>query len=140
MSDGRERPLAFGRHSRIWFALFLVAVLFLAASLFHTINVPWVEEDNVFGAAYAQAACNNLRAGLSVTAGVPATFYVGALPIRRNLLCSSPVLSFAGYGIGDTLGEAGHKQCRSLLDPECLASLDSRWQWSTGAAAFAVAF
>lgn len=46
-----------------------------------TVKVPWVEEDNVFGAAYAQAAQNNLRAGLSVTAGVPATLYVGPLPI-----------------------------------------------------------
>jgi 4-amino-4-deoxy-L-arabinose transferase-like glycosyltransferase len=46
-----------------------------------TINVPWVEEDNVFGAAYAQAARNNLRVGLSVTAGVPATLYAGPLPI-----------------------------------------------------------
>jgi Dolichyl-phosphate-mannose-protein mannosyltransferase len=43
--------------------------------------VPWVEEDNVFGAAYAQAARNNLRAGLPVTAGVPATLYSGSLPI-----------------------------------------------------------
>jgi hypothetical protein len=71
----------FGPESRIWVVLFLAALGFLTASLLHTINVPWVEEDNVFGAAYAQAARNNLRAGLSVTAGVPATFYVGPLPI-----------------------------------------------------------
>jgi 4-amino-4-deoxy-L-arabinose transferase-like glycosyltransferase len=77
---GRSAVL-FGREGKVWFALFLAALGFLTASLFHTINVPWVEEDNVFGAAYAQAACNNLRAGLSVTAGVPATFYVGPLPI-----------------------------------------------------------
>src|SRR3979490_3207075 len=70
-----------GRNGKIWVVLFLVAIGFLTASLLHTINVPWVEEDNVFGAAYAQAARNNLRAGLSVTAGVPATFYVGPLPI-----------------------------------------------------------
>jgi 4-amino-4-deoxy-L-arabinose transferase-like glycosyltransferase len=80
-SGGRNRPLALDSDNRIWLAVFLVAGVFLAGSLFHTINVPWVEEDNVFGAAYAQAACNNLRAGLSVTAGVPATFYVGPLPI-----------------------------------------------------------
>ncbi len=70
-----------GRDGKVWCAIFLAALGFLTASLFHTINVPWVEEDNVFGAAYAQAACNNLRAGLTVTAGVPATFYVGPLPI-----------------------------------------------------------
>jgi 4-amino-4-deoxy-L-arabinose transferase-like glycosyltransferase len=82
MSGATERSaVLLGRDGKIWVVLFLVAFGFLAASLFHTINVPWVEEDNVFGAAYAQAACNNLRAGLSVTAGVPATFYVGPLPI-----------------------------------------------------------
>ena len=70
-----------GKDGKVWFAIFLAALAFLTLSLFHTINVPWVEEDNVFGAAYAQAARNNLRAGLSVTAGVPATFYVGPLPI-----------------------------------------------------------
>ncbi len=73
-----------GRDGKVWNAIFLAALGFLTASLFHTINVPWVEEDNVFGAAYAQAACNNLRAGLSVTAGVPATFYVEPLPIPPN--------------------------------------------------------
>lgn len=62
----------------------LVAIGFLTASLLRTINGPWVEEDNVFGAAYAQAAGNNLRAGLSVTAGVPATFYNGPLPIPAD--------------------------------------------------------
>ena len=62
----------------------LVAIGFLTASLLHTINVPWVEDDNAFGAAYAQAARNNLRAGLSVTAGVPATFYNGPLPIPAD--------------------------------------------------------
>lgn len=69
------------RVDRIWIVVSLLAIAFLAASLVHTINVPWVEEDNVFGAAYAQAAQNNLRAGLSVTAGVPVTLYVGPLPI-----------------------------------------------------------
>jgi len=82
MAAAAERSaVLLGRDGKIWFAIFLTALGFLTASLFHTINVPWVEEDNVFGAAYAQAACNNLRAGLSVTAGVPATFYVGPLPI-----------------------------------------------------------
>jgi Dolichyl-phosphate-mannose-protein mannosyltransferase len=68
-------------HGKAWAALALAAIGFLALSLLHTINVPWVEEDNAFGAAYAQAAANNLRAGLAVTAGVPATLYTGPLPI-----------------------------------------------------------
>jgi 4-amino-4-deoxy-L-arabinose transferase-like glycosyltransferase len=62
----------------------LATIAFLAASLFHTINVPWVEEDNFYGALYSQAAHNNLRAGLGVTGGVPATLYFGPLPIPAN--------------------------------------------------------
>ena len=64
-----------------WIVACLAAIGFLAASLFHTINVPWVEEDNCFGAFYSQAAYNNLRAGLGTTGGVPATLYSGPLPI-----------------------------------------------------------
>ncbi|HSV63553.1 MAG TPA: glycosyltransferase family 39 protein [Chthoniobacterales bacterium] len=69
---------------KVWLIVGLAAIGFLAASLFHTINLPWVEEDNAFGAAYAQAARNNLRAGLAVTAGVPATFYNDTLPIPAD--------------------------------------------------------
>src|SRR5436190_8241666 len=72
------------RNGKIWIAVSIVAIAFLAASLLRTINVPWVEDDNAFGAAYAQASRNNLRAGLSVTAGVPATFYNGPLPIPAD--------------------------------------------------------
>lgn len=72
------------KEGRIWIVVWLVALAFLATSLLHTINVPWVEDDNAFGAAYAQAARNNLRAGLSVTAGVPATFYNEELPIPAD--------------------------------------------------------
>lgn len=77
------RPIL-ARDSKVWLVVLVLAIAFLAASLLRTINVPWVEEDNVFGAAYAQAARNNLRAGFSVTAGVPATFYDGALPIPAD--------------------------------------------------------
>jgi 4-amino-4-deoxy-L-arabinose transferase-like glycosyltransferase len=59
----------------------LAAIGFLAASFFRTINLPWVEEDNFYGALYSQAAHNNLRAGLLATGGVPATLYFGPLPI-----------------------------------------------------------
>src|SRR3954463_6438983 len=68
-------------NGKTWIAVGLIAIAFYAGSLLYTINVPWVEDDNAFGAAYAQAAGNNLRAGLAVTAGVPATFYNGPLPI-----------------------------------------------------------
>jgi 4-amino-4-deoxy-L-arabinose transferase-like glycosyltransferase len=80
-SLGQIIPTADGK---IWIVLCLAAIGFLAASLFHTINVPWVEEDNCFGAFYSQAARNNLRAGLATTGGVPATFYFGPLPIPRD--------------------------------------------------------
>ena len=40
-----------------------------------------MEEDNFYGALYSQAAHNLFRAGPRATAGVPATFYFGPLPI-----------------------------------------------------------
>ena len=69
---------------KVWIVVGLAAIGFLTASLLHTINVPWVEEDNAFGAAYAQAAHNYLRAGLVTTGGVPATLYSGPLPIPSD--------------------------------------------------------
>lgn len=53
----------------------------MAALFLRAINLPWVEEDNFYGALYSQAAHNNLRAGLAATGGVPATLYFGPLPI-----------------------------------------------------------
>ena len=82
MAGATERSAYWvGKDGKLWLAIFLLALVFLTLSLFRTINVPWVEEDNAFGAGYAQAARNHLRTGLSFTAGVLATFYVGPLPI-----------------------------------------------------------
>jgi hypothetical protein len=82
MSSAQERNiLSLGRDGKGWPVLFSVALLFLAASLFHTIRVPWVEEDNFYGALYSQAAHNLIRAGPLATAGVPSTLYFGPLPI-----------------------------------------------------------
>ena len=63
---------------------FLVVFGLLAAFFYRGINRPWVENDNYYGAIYAQAAHNNLRAGLGTTAAVPATLYFGPLPIPRD--------------------------------------------------------
>ena len=82
MSGVSERStVLLGRDGKIWIVLFLAALAFLTASLFHTIKVRWVEEDNFYGALYSQAAHNFLRAGPAATAGVPSTFYFGPLPI-----------------------------------------------------------
>jgi len=141
-----DRPLAFGRDSRTWFAVFLVAGIFLSASLFHTINVPWVEEDNVFGAAYAQAACNNLRAGLSVTAGVPATFYVGPLPIPPDAYYVHHPVLFPLL-VTASVRALGEKEWAIKLVPICCSILSAWLLWilvghaiNKRAAAFAVAF
>ena len=141
-----ERSLAFGGDSRIWFAVFLAAALFLAASLLHTINVPWVEEDNVFGAAYAQAARNNLRAGLSVTAGVPATLYAGPLPIPRDAYyVHHPVL--VPLLITASVMALGEKEWVVKLVPICCSILSAWFLWllvgeaiNKRTAAFVVAF
>src|SRR5207249_4185600 len=70
--------------SKYWTAGVFVIVAFLAGNLLRTIHVPWVEDDNWYGAVYSQAAHNNLRAGLLATGGVPATLYFGPLPIPRE--------------------------------------------------------
>jgi len=64
-----------------WWGLGLAVVLLLLAAHFaRGLDRPWVEEDNWYGAVYAQAAHNNLRAGMRA-GGVPATLYFGPLPI-----------------------------------------------------------
>ncbi len=68
-------------NSRVWIILFGALFLFLAGHFYKGMNSPWVENDTYYGAIYSQAAHNNLRAGLAVTAGVPATLYFGELPI-----------------------------------------------------------
>lgn len=142
---GRSAVL-FGRDGKVWFAIFLTALGFLTASLFHTISVPWVEEDNVFGAAYAQAACNNLRAGLSVTAGVPATFYVGPLPIPPTAYYVHHPVLFPLL-ITASVRALGETEWAIKLVPICCSVLSVWLLWllvgdaiNKRAAAFAVAF
>ncbi|MEP6670485.1 MAG: glycosyltransferase family 39 protein [Chthoniobacter sp.] len=96
VGPGRER----------WWMLGLVVILvFLMAHFARGLNRPWVEEDNWYGAVYAQAAHNNLRAGMRA-AGVPATLYFGPLPIpaeayyvhHPTLLPVLITVSFAVFG------------------------------------------
>ena len=142
---GRSAVLL-GRDGKVWVVLFLVALGFLTASLLHTINVPWVEEDNVFGAAYAQAACNNLRAGLSVTAGVPATFYVGPLPIPADAYYVHHPVLFPLL-VTASVRALGEKEWAIKLVPICCSILSAWFLWflvgdaiNKRAAAFVVAF
>ena len=79
MVERQERGLEC--NSVVWLFLFAGIVALLAAHFYLGIQRPWVENDNYYGAIYSQAAHNNSRAGLRVTAGVPATLYFGELPI-----------------------------------------------------------
>ena len=83
-SSSRKCPFSLGPDSPLWIVGFLVVMGLLAAFFYRGINRPWVENDNYYGAIYAQAAHNNLRAGLGTTAAVPATLYFGPLPIPRD--------------------------------------------------------
>jgi 4-amino-4-deoxy-L-arabinose transferase-like glycosyltransferase len=114
--------------SKIWIVAASFAVAFLAAALLPTINSPWVEDDNVFGAAYAQAACNNLRAGLAVTGGVPATFYVGPLPIPLDAYyVHHPVL--VPLQITAAVAAFGEKEWVVRLVPICSSILSALLLW-----------
>jgi len=141
-----QSVVLFGRDGKAWFAISLAALGFLTASLFHTVNVPWVEEDNVFGAAYAQAACNNLRAGLTVTAGVPATFYVGPLPIPPTAYYVHHPVLFPLLVTASVMA-LGEKEWAIKLVPIGCSILSAWLLWllvgdaiNKRAAAFAVAF
>jgi 4-amino-4-deoxy-L-arabinose transferase-like glycosyltransferase len=61
----------------------IVVLVFLGWHFARGLHRPWSEEDNWYGAVYAQAAHNNLRAGLRA-GGVPATLYFGPLPIPAD--------------------------------------------------------
>ena len=98
----------FARNSRVWILLFALVLGFLVSCYCRTIRDPWVEEDNWYGAVYSQAAHNNLRAGLTVTGGVPVTLYYGPLPFPRDVFYVHhptllPLLVTASFGL---LGES----------------------------------
>ena len=133
MSDGK-----------LWIVTAFAAVAFLAVCLLHTINSPWVEEDNVFGAAYAQAACT-LRAGLTVTAGVPPPLR-GPLPIPPDAYyVHHPVL--VPLQMTTAVAVLGEKEWVVRLVPICSSILSALFLWflvaetiNTRAAAFVVVF
>ena len=96
----------FGPRGWLWIPCLAGVLAFLAFALCRNITVPWVEDDNWYGAVYSQAAHNSLRAGMRTTAGVPATLYFGALPIPADayyvhhptLLPTLVTASFAVFG------------------------------------------
>lgn len=111
-----------------WWVLGLFVVLvFLAAHFARGLNRPWVEEDNWYGAVYAQAAHNNLRAGMRA-AGVPATLYFGPLPIPAEAYYVHhptllPVLVTASFAV---LGES-ERSARLVPIVASLASVLVLW-------------
>jgi len=115
------------RQDRWWFLALIAIFALLALHFAHSLQRPWSEDDNWYGAVYAQAAHNNLRAGLHA-AGVPATLYFGPLPIppeayyvhHPTLL---PVLVTASFAI---VGEA-EWSARLVPVAASLASLVVLW-------------
>ena len=97
-----------GPNSPLWILGLVLAFGFLACCLLRTINLPWVEEDNWYGAFYSQAAHNNLRAGILASGGVPASLYFGPLPIPKDAFYvhHPTLLPLLVTGAFATLGEA----------------------------------
>jgi 4-amino-4-deoxy-L-arabinose transferase-like glycosyltransferase len=75
-----DLPTAKLHAGRWWWVCLVLILVGLGFHFARGLNRPWSEEDNWYGAVYAQAAHNNLQAGLRA-AGVPATLYFGPLPI-----------------------------------------------------------
>jgi len=76
---GRETSRKAGHY--LWSGGLLAALGFLIAFFSLDLNTPWTQDDYYNGAVWSQAAHNLLRAGLLKTAGLPAAFYYGPLPI-----------------------------------------------------------
>src|ERR1700677_1480908 len=125
---GQSAGNFFSANSKVWLAVFLAAFGLLAFFFYRGINIPWVENDNYYGAIYAQAAHNNLRAGLSTTGGIPATLYFGPLPIpideyylhHPTLL---PLLTTASYAI------FGESEWATRLFPVMCSMLSMIFLW-----------
>jgi Dolichyl-phosphate-mannose-protein mannosyltransferase len=108
--------------------------------------VPWVEEDNYYGALYSQAAHNNLRAGLGVTGAVPATLYFGPLPIPADAYyVHHPVLM--PLMVTGAVAIFGEKEWAAKLVPILCSIASALFLWflvrdtiGRRAAAFVVAF
>lgn len=108
--------------------------------------MPWVEEDNFYGALYSQAAHNNLRAGLAVTGGVPATLYFGPLPIPADAYyVHHPVL--LPLMVTGAVALFGEKESVAKLVPILCSIASALFLWflvgdtiGRRAAAFVVAF
>jgi 4-amino-4-deoxy-L-arabinose transferase-like glycosyltransferase len=108
--------------------------------------VPWVEADNFYGALYSQAAHNNLRAGLAVTGGVPATLYFGPLPIPADAYyVHHPVL--LPMTVTGAVALFGEKEPVAKLVPILCSIASALFLWflvrdtvGSRAAAFVVAF
>jgi 4-amino-4-deoxy-L-arabinose transferase-like glycosyltransferase len=87
-----------------WSAGLLAALGFLIVFFSLDLNTPWTQDDYYNGAVWSQAAHNLLRAGLLQTAGVPAAFYYGPLPIPPDGFyvhhpCLLPLSVAASFGV-----------------------------------------
>lgn len=69
------------QNDKIWTALFVATVIWLAVVLSWEITRPWIHGVDYNGAVWSQAAHNILRAGLGETSGASSGFYFGPLPI-----------------------------------------------------------
>lgn len=84
-----------------------------------TVCDPWTDHADFNGAVWSQAAHNFAKAGLIDTAGVPAPFHFGPLPIpAQNYYCHHPgLLALALTGLFHVFGE--HEWTARLLPILC---------------------
>ena len=105
----------------------LCAGLYLAAYFAQRFMEPFTDVVDFNGSVWSQAAHNFLRAGLGTTAGVPAAFYFGPLPIPPEgyyvhhpaLLALSIAASFRVFGEHEWAARLVPVLC-SLLSLACL--------------------
>ncbi len=93
--------------SKAWAAGLLGVRVGLGAVLCVNISRPWTGHHDWNGVLWAQAAHNNLRAGLGTTLGVPTSYYSGPLPIPPSAyyVTHPPLLPVAVTGMFALFGE-----------------------------------
>jgi len=106
----------------------LAALLFQTWFFCRTLRDPWTDDADFKGAVWSQAAHNFLKAGLIDTAGIPAPFYFGPLPIpNEEYYCHHPgLLAWMVSGVFQLFGE--HEWTARLIPISC-SSLSVVFLW-----------
>ena len=109
-------PAKIASNSKLWLCGLLIAAAFQTWFFCRTVDKPWTDNADFNGAVWSQAAHNFLHAGLVETAGVPAPFHYGPLPIpSEQYYCHHP--SFLAFMVTSAFFLFGEHEWTARLVP-----------------------